>query len=705
MSQKPTQDRANPPAPTNRLAGETSAYLRQHERNPVDWYPWGREALDRAREEDRPLLVSIGYSACHWCHVMERESFENPSIAALMNQSFVNIKVDREERPDVDRIYMDAALRLNGHGGWPLNAICTPDGRPFYVGTYFPPERRGNTPGFPEIIDAVMQAWTQRRAEIEDNAGQIATALRTRPQGSSKSEFGPETIRDAASLIMANADTTHGGFGQAPKFPTPTNLEFLTTALDFLEDTEASSIARFLGHTAREMARRGLYDQLGGGFHRYCVDANWTIPHFEKMLYDQGQLLSFYAELARRSHDSDDLEWPVRETVAYLRREMRGSDGAFHASQDADSEGVEGKFFVWRPDQIEEVLGDEATTFCTAYGVREEGNFEDGATHLIDEARHARENLLSARTKLREQRDKRIPPATDPKFVAAWNGYVISGLARAASAFDDPSMLDDAVRAADFVLTSMVDENQTLLRVHNQGRSHTQAFLDDYASMLTACLDLHRAGAEDRFLSSAVWLAEEILGRYADRETGALFLSASDAEKLIHRPRPEHDGATPDAAGLTLLALSRLAALSGRGELDTFVDLAIAEHGVFLEGSPHAFPTLLRAIALRSRGLAVAVIVGDPKGDDTRALATRARRVLRPEDAVVVVASHAKASRDQEQSEAGQSPAPIIGLSSHWLTNRVALSNRATAYVCRGQTCSLPIQKPAELVAELVPES
>ncbi len=274
MSDSFPDDSADASPPTNRLASQTSAYLRQHQHNPVDWYPWGSEALDRARDEDRPLLVSIGYSACHWCHVMERECFENPAIAALMNDSFVNIKVDREERPDIDQIYMDASMRLNSHGGWPLNAICTPDGRPFFVGTYFPPERRGDTPGFPEIIEAVMRAWRDERAEIEENAGQIAAALSTRPEGRSTARFGPDTIRGAAKLIMRNADLAHGGFGKMPKFPTPTNLEFLTTALDFLDPKEAMPVAQFLTLSAREMARRGLYDQLGGGFHRYCVDGN-----------------------------------------------------------------------------------------------------------------------------------------------------------------------------------------------------------------------------------------------------------------------------------------------------------------------------------------------------------------------------------------------------------------------------------------------
>ena len=690
--------------PMNRLSRESSAYLRQHQYNPVDWYPWGEEALDRARLENRPILVSIGYSACHWCHVMERESFENPAIAARMNEAFVCIKVDREERPDVDQIYMNAGLTLNGHGGWPLNAICTPDGRPFFVGTYFPPERRGNTPGFVDVIDALSKAWREQRETVEENAAEIAAALVARPEGESTQVPGAATIRRAAEMIMRSADLSHGGFGQAPKFPTPTNLEFLTAALDFLPNEEATNTARFLSLTAREMARRGLFDQLGGGFHRYCVDASWTIPHFEKMLYDQGQLLSFYAELARRAHDPADLVWPILETAAYLRREMRAPSGAYFASQDADSEGVEGKFFVWTPEQIAEHLDHDADLFCTQYGVRLVGNFEHGTTHLTDEARAPRQELATARAKLLDVRSRRIPPATDPKHVAAWNGLVISGLARSASATGNAQMLEEAAEAANFVLASMRSEDGQLLRVVYPDdtpdlpaptraqpiKPSSGGFLDDYAGMLVACLDLQRAGAGNHYLESALEFANQILERFADHETGALFLSPADGHgQLIHRPRADHDGATPDASGLALLGLTRLAALSHAGEIDRFVERAIAEQSLFLEKAPHAFPTLLRAIALRTRGTAVAVIIGAPDAPETRALANRARRVLRPEDAVVVCAPGA--------------PAPA-GVAADWTRGREALEGRATAYVCLGSVCSLPVQKPSELIAELVPQ-
>ena len=676
--------------PTNRLAGETSSYLRQHQTNPVDWYPWGDEALDRARAEDRPLLVSIGYSACHWCHVMERESFEDPEIAARMNEAFVCIKVDREERPDIDQIYMDTALKLNGQGGWPLNAICTPDGRPFYVGTYFPPVRKGNMPGFPEVIDSIMNAWREQRERIEENAGQIAEALVDRPDGRAGVEAGAESIRQAANLIMRSADHAHGGFGHAPKFPTPTNLEFLTTALDFMPQAEATKTARFLTFSAREMSRRGLYDQLGGGFHRYCVDASWTIPHFEKMLYDQGQLLSFYAELVRRAHEPGDLVWPIRETVDYLRREMHGEGGAYYASQDADSEGVEGRFFVWTPEQIARLLGDDADAFCRTYGVRLAGNFEDATTHLIDEARTPRAELAGARARLLAARSERVAPATDRKHVAAWNGYTISGLARAASVLGDAEMLGDARAAADFVLGSMRDDEGRLQRVHNEGRAHIAAFLDDHAGMLMACLDLQRAGAGDHYLEAAQNLADEILDRFADPRSGALFLSPSDGDRLIHRPRSDHDGATPDASGLALLGLTRLAALSDSPKLEAFVGRAIAEQEPSLEQTPHAFPTLLRAVALRTRGMSVAVIMGDPAAADTRALAGRARRVLRPEDAIVVAMPGRPA---------------VAGIAASWLAGREMLNGQATAYVCHGTVCSLPVQDPAKLVADLVPQA
>ena len=410
------------------------------------------------------------------------------------------------------------------------------------------------------------------------------------------------------------------------------------------------------------------------------------------MLYDQGQLLSFYAELSRRAHDAEDLTWPIRETVAYLRREMRAESGAWYASQDADSEGEEGKFFVWTPEpDRRRCSATKPIDFCAAlWRAARRATSRHGTTQLVDEARAPRaEGAEAARsTPARRARSERIPPATDPKHVAAWNGYTISGLARAATTLGDAAMLEDAVTAADFVFDEMFDAEGRLLRVHNEGRAHITGFLDDHAALLVGCLDLQRAGAGDRFLERARALAEAILARFADRGAGILYLSPAENDGLIHRPRAEHDGATPDASGLALLGLARLAALAEDVALDGFVERAFAEQAAFLERAPHAFPTLLRAVALRARGVAVAVIVGDAERPETQALAERARRVLRPEDAVIV---HAP----------GQALAP--GVAPTWLLGREAIDGRPTAYLCAGRVCSLPVQDPAELIADLVP--
>ena len=667
---------------TNRLARETSAYLRQHMHNPVDWHPWGAAALARAREEDKPLLVSIGYSACHWCHVMERESFEDPETAALMNRLFVNVKVDREERPDVDQIYMDTVVRLTGHGGWPLTLFCTPDGRPFHGGTYFPPEPRHGLPSFRQVLEAVADAWGARRAALEEQAGRIVGVLGARARGVAEALPGRATLVRAARELLAGADREHGGFGSGPKFPTPPNLEALLAAADELPSDERRPLLDFVAFTCREMARRGLYDPLGGGFHRYCVDGHWGIPHFEKMLYDQGQLLRVYAEVWRRTGD-DDFAWPIRETFAFLAREMTAPEGGFFASQDADSEGVEGKFYVWTPDEVSEVLGPErGDAFCRVFAVTPEGNFEHGASVLWDLAREPRDAWAAERRELLRARSKRVPPATDRKRLAAWNGYAISGLAYAGSLLGDEPMLDAAGAAAEFVLVRMRDERGRLLRSFDEGRAHVPAFLDDVASLANAALDLHRAGAGERWLDAAVRLADDVARRFFDAGEGDLFLTAEDAERLAVRPRADHDGATPHSTGLALLALVRAGVLAGRADLSNVATRVARTHAFVLERAPTAYPTLARAVAVLERGISVAVVVGDPEAPATRALAARARRILSPEDAVVVTAP-------------GR-PAPP-GLDPAWTQGRGLVDGRAAAYVCRGPSCSLPVTDPVAL--------
>jgi uncharacterized protein YyaL (SSP411 family) len=668
--------------PTNRLANETSAYLRQHMHNPVHWYPWGSEAQERARAEDKPLLVSIGYSACHWCHVMEHESFEDPSTAALMNELFVCIKVDREERPDVDQIYMDAVTGLTGHGGWPLTVFCTPDGKPFHAGTYYPPEPRHGMPAFQQVMQAVTQAYRERRGEVDESAEQITQALAKRPDGVAQSLPGAATAAQAAIRMLQRADYTHGGFGTAPKFPTPTSLDILLAGIDVLPPAKAIEALAHVKLTCVEMARNGLWDHLAGGFHRYSVDEYWRIPHFEKMLYDEGQLVRTYAETLRRSSAPDeDLVWPIRESVEFLRSEMRAEDGGWFASLDADSEGAEGKFYVWTPEQVAAVLGERAADFCSAYGVTDRGNFENGTTHLHDLARGPRSEFAAERAELLAARAERIRPGTDRKRVVSWNALVISGLARAASVLGDASMLDDAVAAADFVLARMRDEEGRLLRVYDGGRAHVTAFLDDHATLLEAFLDLYRAGAGERHLEQASSLADAIATRFYEPEVKDFYLTPNDGEPLVHRPRSDHDGAMPHSTGLATLALLRISSLTGHEAWGGMAESVLRTHAFELERAPEAYPTLSRAALAAERGLSVAVIVGEP-GAARDALASSARRVLTPEDAVVVAAP-------------GRIPA---GIDPSWLHERGPIEGRPAAYVCRGVTCSLPVTSPDALV-------
>jgi uncharacterized protein YyaL (SSP411 family) len=675
-------DRA-PQQATNRLCEEASAYLRQHMHNPVDWYPWGREALDRAAADDKPLLVSIGYSACHWCHVMERESFEDPATAALMNERFVCIKVDREERPDLDQIYMDAVTRMLGHGGWPLTVFCKPTGEPFYGGTYFPPEPRHGMPAFRQLLAGVADAYAQRRDQVETAVEQIMRVLDPPVENGSGEAPGARSVAQAARALLGAADRVHGGFGSAPKFPTPTYLDLLLAAADALPPDEAKDAVSHVAFSCREMARGGVYDHLGGGFHRYAVDAHWGVPHFEKMLYDQGQLLRVYAETWRRTGQSDEaLIWPIRETVDFLRREMSAPDGGFYASLDADSEGEEGKFYAWKPEEIVRVLGEQrAAEFNPAYGVTAAGNFDGATTVLRERTGDRRGRFAQEREALRQARNARIAPGTDRKRLTAWNGLLISGLARAGSLLDDDGMLDDAVAAADFVLEKLIDDAGRLLRTYDLGRARVAGFLDDYAAMLEACLDLQRAGADERFFAAALRFADAIATRFFDPRAADLFLAPSDGEPLVVRPRSDHDGATPHSAGLATLGLLRAGSIAGRSDLRDVADRVLRSHAARLERSPEALPSLARAALAAERGISVAIIVGNPQDEATRALAARARALLRPEDAVVVV-------------EPGTSP---VGVDPAWISGRNSVGGRPTAYVCHGTECSLPAFSPDEL--------
>src|SRR5262245_20751822 len=664
----------------NRLAQETSAYLRQHAHNPVDWYQWGDEAWEKARREDKPVLVTIGYSSCHWCHVMERESFEDPNVGRLMNDLIVAIKVDREERPDVDQIYMEAVQRMTGSGGWPLNMFCTPDGRPFMGGTYFPPRRMHNRPSFAEVVLGVAKAWREQRDDVHKAAAEVLAALGARPEVTAPDPVGVESLGLLVRQMMARADRRFGGFGAAPKFPTATNLEAVLAAARL--GVARGDALEHLVFTLERMARGGIFDQLGGGFHRYSTDERWLVPHFEKMLYDNGQLLRVYAEAYRQTGDAK-LAWPVEETIAWLEREMRDPAGGFYASQDADSEGEEGRFFVFDRDEVAAVLGPElGEEFSAAYGIEPGGNFEHtGKSVLSHGLAGERPRFADARSRLFAARAARIPPATDKKNVCSWIGYAVSGLALAGSAFGRPEWIAAGARAADFALTRLSDGGRRLLRIYESGEAKIPAFLDDHAALLQALLDLHRAGAGERYLEAALAVADELRARFFDPQRRELFFTPGGDATLVLRPASDSDGATPSASGLAVLGLVRLIALTGRADLAEIVDAVLEREGPVASRAPIYLPTLVRAAALREAEPGLALVLGDPAHAMTHALAARARTLLGPEDAVVVAAP-------------GATPKWIA---PELLEGREARDGAPTAYVCRGRVCSLPANEPDAL--------
>ncbi len=543
---------------SNRLAQETSPYLQQHAENPVDWYPWGTEALERAQREDKPILLSVGYSACHWCHVMAHESFEDGAVAALMNRDFVNVKVDREERPDIDQIYQSAHQMLaRGAGGWPLTMFLAPDGAPFFGGTYFPRTARYGLPGFAELLERIAAIWREKRAEIREQNEQVRIAFtRTLPKGAAhRCELSAAAVQALIDNLRATFDARHGGFGQAPKFPHPTDLELC------LRKGEVGMVDT----TLRRMCEGGIYDQLGGGFCRYSVDARWMIPHFEKMLYDNGPLLALLAEAWCVTREPLFARCAA-ETAEWMRREMQSPEGGFYSSLDADSEHEEGKFYVWERDEVRRLLAPgEWDVVAPHFGLDGAPNFEGQHWHLhvAQPLAAAREALLaSARGKLLAAREQRVRPGRDEKVLVSWNALAMRGLARAGRVFARPEWVTAARRALEFVRARMWRDGR-LLATYKDGRAHLQAYLDDYAFLLHALLELLQCEFVAADLEFAEQLADVLLEQFCDREAGGFYFTARDHEKLLHRPKPGHDSALPSGNGVAALALNRLAALTG----------------------------------------------------------------------------------------------------------------------------------------------
>ncbi len=707
------------PVRPNRLANETSPYLLQHAYNPVDWYPWGPEALARAQAEDKPILLSVGYSACHWCHVMAHESFEDPETAALMNELFINIKVDREERPDIDAIYMEAVQAMTGHGGWPMTVFLTPEGKPFYGGTYFPPEPRYNMPSFRQLLLAIADAWENRRRELLAAGDRVAEALnRSAALRPADTPLTTELLDRAAARLLRGFDRVEGGFGGAPKFPQPMNLDFL---LQHYLRTRDQSALHAVTFTLTRMANGGIYDQLGGGFHRYSTDDEWLVPHFEKMLYDNAQLARTYLH-AWQLTGEPLFRRVVEETLDYVLREMTSPEGGFYSTQDADSEGEEGKFFLWRPEEIVALLGKEdGRLFCGYFGVTPRGNFREGGpgANILHVRRELSvvaadlevtpERLAQAvergRKILFEAREQRVHPGRDDKILAEWNGLMLHAFAEAGAALGRPDYIRAAERAAEFVLERMSEAaNQPigasahhasrimhrasairLFRTYKDGRAHLNAYLEDYAAVALGLIALYQATFELRWLQTAASLAETILTQFRDPAGPGFFQTADDHEKLIARRKDFIDSAVPAGNSLTAELLLRLARLLDR---PAYGDEATGIFSLMADGmreQPGAFGRLLCALDLYLNPGYEIAIIGDPTGADTRRLVAEVHRRFLPNSVMALAAPG---------DEMATAFVPL-------LAGRGLVEGKAAAYVCRNYTCRLPVTEPAALAQQL----
>jgi hypothetical protein len=656
----------------NRLAQESSPYLRQHADNPVDWYPWGEAAFARARAEDRPLLLSVGYSACHWCHVMAHESFEDPATAAVMNALFVNVKVDREERPDVDDLYMQAVLALAGSGGWPMTVFLAPDGRPFFGGTYFPPAAGHGRPGFVDLLRAVDEAWRQRRTELLDQADQLADAIRartTRDAPAGDAGVSPGTLLEAARSLEAVFDPEWGGFGRAPKFPMTSNLELLLRAHARTGEPEWLEMAEV---TLDAMAAGGMYDHLGGGFARYSTDRQWLVPHFEKMLYDNALVPRAYLQAWQVTGEPRHRQ-VVEETIGYLLHNLHAPEGGFWSAEDADSEGVEGRFYVWTLDQLTDVLGTDAPEVAAWYGVTADGNFE-GANilHRPERGNLARPAAVEAgRRALLEVRDHRVRPGLDDKVLTEWNAMAVAMLASAGAALGQPDWVDQAERCAQFLLERLRRPDGRWQRSwHATSGARHLAYAADYAHLIDAFTRLSEATGRAAWIGEARRAADDLLALFWDDDAGGVFTTGRDAEALLVRTKDTYDGATPSANSTAALALVRLGALTGEGRYRQAAEGILRALHPELSTQPASVTVAVAAADLVAGGVTEIAVAG-----------------TRPE---LVAAVHAR-----------YLPSAVLAWGEPWPSPLWEGRDEPAAYVCRDYACGLPARTVPELAAQL----
>ena len=682
----------------NRLINETSPYLLQHANNPVDWYPWGEEALERARSEDKPILLSIGYSACHWCHVMERESFENETIAGLMNDNFISIKVDREERPDLDQVYMQAVQMLTGSGGWPMTVFLTPEGKPFYGGTYFPPEDRQGMPGFPRLLTSIAEAYSTNRGEIDRVTKQLTTQMSQSNQVSQgTSILTVDILHKAYSSLATNFDYQNGGFGNAPKFPQPMTPEFLLRYYHHGYNPRALELVEL---TLEKMAYGGIYDQIGGGFHRYSTDAYWLVPHFEKMLYDNALLARVYLHtylitgraLYRRV---------VEETLDYVLREMTDSSGGFYSAQDADSEGVEGKFFVWSPDEINSVMGDaDGEVFAGYYGVTAGGNFEGKNILNIrqDPEEFAETKGLTAdqlgdiinrgSKALLEVREQRIHPMRDDKVLASWNGLMLRSFAEAAAALGRPDYLAVAIKNAEFLAGSMKSGGR-LLRTYRDGQAKLLGYLEDYSFVIDGLLALYEATFDLRWLDEAVTLADSMIELFWDEGIGGFYDTGSDHETLVVRPRDVFDNAQPCGGSVASDVLLRLAVFTGNNDYSAKAAVPLRSLHQAMSQSPGGTGHWLSALDFYVSPPKEIAVIGPRDDPATQALLDTVFHRFLPNKVVMGVETPLIPAVDNSEADI-----PL-------LAGRGMVGGLPSAYVCQNYACQLPVTDPADLAEQL----
>jgi uncharacterized protein YyaL (SSP411 family) len=705
FEETPVAQTTDTPKHTNRLAGETSPYLLQHAHNPVDWYPWGAEAIQKAKSEDKPIFLSIGYAACHWCHVMERESFESEEIAAVLNEHYVSIKVDREERPDVDEIYMTAVQAMTGSGGWPMSMFLTPDLKPFYGGTYYPPDDRYGRPGFKTVLLRLAEAWETRRSEVLDSAAKLTGHIEGLLTGSigGESEITPAIVSNTAAALVKTFDSVDGGFGGAPKFPSAPSIQVLLREYARTRDAKLLEAAKV---TLDKMAQGGMYDHIGGGFARYSVDAQWLVPHFEKMLYDNAQLVVAYTEAYQVTRDPFYAD-VVHETLNYLLRDMRDAGGGFHSSEDADSEGQEGKFYIWTLDEIEEMLGEADAKIAAAYyNLQAHGNFTSHepyhagmnvlhtpesddvvARNLAMSVEELREKIARIDKSLFDAREKRVRPPLDDKVLVSWNALTITALAKAHQTFGDEKYRVAAIEAAEFVLREMsVDDG--LLHTHRAGTSRIAGFLDDYAFFVDALIDLYESTFDPRWLDEAERLADKMVETFWDSESAGFYVSEEDHDGLILRVRASQDSSVPSGASVAAQALLRLAKFLDRADYHDKARALLESNYRFLAEAPRAFIKMIVAADFMVHAPREIAIAGPMSAASTQALLATVRTKFVPNKIVAWTdpASPSAAARAEN--------VPLLAAKD-------LVAGKPAAYVCKDYACQRPVTSPEELAAQL----